>query len=187
MSKFYKNMIFFQGRPLDPSLGGGKPARSPKPAVFPPLETSLRVPNLPSTVRACYHLILGTAQGGPLRPPVVNRCFLVNVPSTGSGNVILSCQGISSQGGRVSSMQNCEAILQSQEKYTEEFFLGRHGLGMLRYVEQHGPKNPSVYNSFFSCHTISSHRGWGCSNANRHPELLRHICTHLLQMWIRDL
>ena len=67
-------------------------------------------------------------------------------PSTSSWNVFfVSCQGISSQGGRVSSMQNCEAILQSQEKYTEKFFLGRHGLGMLRYVEQHGLKNPVLF------------------------------------------
>ena len=33
-------------------------------------------------------------------------------------------------------MQNCEAILQPQEKYTEGFFLGRHGLGLC-------PKNPT--------------------------------------------
>ena len=49
----------------------------------------------------------------------------------GSGNVILSCQGILSHGGRVSNMQNCEAILQSQKKSMEGFFLGRHGLGAI--------------------------------------------------------
>ncbi len=43
----------------------------------------------------------------------------------GSGNVIVSCRKIASHGGRVSNMQNCAAILQSQEKSTEGFFLGR--------------------------------------------------------------
>ena len=51
--------------------------------------------------------------------------FLDMFPSTGSGNVIVSCRKIASHGGRVSNMQNCAAILQSQEKSTEGFFLGR--------------------------------------------------------------
>ena len=43
---------------------------------------------------------------------------------------ILSCQAMSSHGGRVSSVQNCVAILQSPEKSTEGFFWGRAYAGL---------------------------------------------------------
>ena len=43
----------------------------------------------------------------------------------GSGNVFLSCQQIKSHGWRLSSVQNCEAILQSQKKSKEGFFQSR--------------------------------------------------------------
>ena len=40
----------------------------------------------------------------------------------GSGNVIVTCQGISSHGGRVSNMQKCKALLQSRKNPRKDFF-----------------------------------------------------------------
>ena len=44
---------------------------------------------------------------------------------------LLSCQAISSHGGRVSSVQKCKALLQSFQKSMEGFLKGRHGLGAI--------------------------------------------------------
>ena len=116
---------------MDPKLKGRatfltlKKLPTPK-RGFSLLETSLQVPlkPLPFPARLRGHIAQRFAIC--LRTPFFSKKhFFEMFPSTSAGNVFLSCQGILSHGGRLSNMQNCEAILQSQEKYTEGFFLGR--------------------------------------------------------------
>ncbi len=69
--------------------------------------------------------------GSPKNPNFYRFVFLRMLSLTGSEALFLSCQGMSSHGGRVGSAEICFANLRSPEKSMEGFFRGRHGLGAI--------------------------------------------------------